>query len=1265
MTVTRVGAQTGGANATTATIPWPAGTQAGDVALLWWSLQQGTTPTDPAGFTLKQATDSSGNVESRFLVRVCDGSESGSITLTVATANKIGGVLAVYRGVDNTTPVDAFASRVETTAGTTHACPTITTVAANAVTLTAISERGSNSTTSFTPGSGYTLVATATSSLTGMTTTAVADDGLASGRAAGTSVTPGPWSSDQSFSSSNDVTWTVSLTPSVTPNFSGTGTATVRLAASGTGAKAASGTGTASLALAGSGSGSKAASGTGSAAVTFSAAGSSIVNITLAGQWTSTGANVDAEVITAPTAGDWLVAVVTGRIVDGSSPLINIGDPSRNWWQLLATASDGFANATNAGAAIQAEIWACPAVAYDGWPWLAVYAALMAVSASDVGSLAIDVFALHGMGNGQLTVDAIRVATATGATSLSIAVPAPPSGTNVVVAAAATDNGTPSAVTATGAGFTALMQVSRSNPNLVMTSQWRTATGATTATWSSGTTSVNWAGVAASFRTTGALPAQPNPHWPITRLLVGLGYQLGTPVSRVWWTDQTSRLIQVPKQTALHAPRGIPYDQGIANSEASTVVIRNDDGAYTPRTAGSATASSAGSTTTIKIPDAQAANIHRGDFFRLATAAGALKELTVFQVTGTSSAGGTTTVTFARADGTAGGAAAATAVGDEYVGIPIDLYIPWRVVAYWQGRWYAVATGWLGELPQSWTDAHWGMVVATGIDALATLTAGNMSPLRGEILRRNPTHYWPCDDPQGTGYAANASGLSNVALNSVQSKFGAGSNNTADFGASTQAIDSGLGFKMGIAGDPGTAWQQTGLTQTDGAANKGYALVARGQDFPSVTNGVTILGTTLGTDNSIGSGSYNCTVVIVRCDDPGQGSSQGSMIKLYIPHPDLQTNVTVWDKTTHAATTTPGPSGTGMGGIASDAQVWAISFNQTSWTAYVSGTSWSGTCNLPSKFTIVNVGGEADQFYNGNCFNGIHNHIAVFPRRLTAGEINAITYASKFAEFDVGSSGATETSSQRIQRKLDTVAWRGSRVITPSPVVMDSEDTQDGSAIAQTAQSIGGSEDTSLFVDALGQFQARSRQYGYYQRPKAVLGDGAAEIPYDVTQVFGFDTTYIYNDVEVDNVQFVGSGTWATQSLVAVDDTSAGRYGQRSLTRTTRTYYAADAWHLGWWLLAKNAYPQLRAATVVIDAASNPNAWAFCLGAEVGDLVTVNRRPLGAPTTISERCLILQVAPDIGPGRALFTLTLAWGFWPVPVCGDTAYGPLGSTVLGA
>lgn len=75
---------------------------------------------------------------------------------------------------------------------------------------------------------------------------------------------------------------------------------------------------------------------------------------------------------------------------------------------------------------------------------------------------------------------------------------------------------------------------------------------------------------------------------------------------------------------------------------SSDISLYGDLGSAT----GTMTANAAGTTSTIKGTDADAADINIGDMFRLYTSTGALKEPTVFQVTSKSSVSGTTTIGF-------------------------------------------------------------------------------------------------------------------------------------------------------------------------------------------------------------------------------------------------------------------------------------------------------------------------------------------------------------------------------------------------------------------------------------------------------------------------------------------------------------------------------------------------------------------------------------------------------------------------------------------
>lgn len=811
------------------------------------------------------------------------------------------------------------------------------------------------------------------------------------------------------------------------------------------------------------------------------------------------------------------------------------------------------------------------------------------------------------------------------------------------------------------AGWTVLS--TQHNGSTQWTSAAYKATASTAAITASATiVSAAWTALVACFR--------PRRGWPLPKLELGLGYDMSTPLAAVQWTDQTTRLVDIAGSPVLAAPRGIPYELGEAQSEPADIVIRNDDGAYTPRTVNTAaSANAAGTTSTVKFADANATNIHVADFFRLKTSALVLKEQAVFIVTAVASAAGTTTVTFIRADGS-GVALAATASGDVYAGIPIDLSIPWRYSMYWNGRWWPVGAGWLGQLPQTWTNAWWGRVGAVGIDGLATLTAANPSALGGEILRRGPLAYWTLGDSASAGQAQDVSGNNAPALVQVSSKFGTGASGSADFGASTQQVDNGITFpatasKTTLIGDTGSGWAQTGFTAAELNTNQGFALLGQGLDI-DITRGVTICGFVMMNTADIaligggGGTTFDQTVMIVRNTDPAAGVGQGAVLKVSVEHTGaniLQPKVSVWDKDTHAVTTTAAGS---PQMVSADFSMWMVAFDRTSWTFYDKGDVVSGSADLVDTINLIDIAGESDRFFTGRMMNALHCHVAIFGRKLSTAEAAAIRSA--------GTNGNPflngETLSGRVARKLNTVGWRGPRVIHDSDLVVAAEGEDSGTA-AELVQDLSGNEDGWMFLDALGQLQWRGHIPGYYQTSKVTFGERTdlGEIPYQPGQSYGFDSTFIYNDVEITNQRVVGFSAASATLTTAADTASAAKYGKRSLVRTTRLASNADPYGLAWSLLNRYKQPELRVGQIVVDCATYPGAWETCLGLEIGDLVTVSRRPLNAPT-ITQLYRVLQAKPEIGPEVAMFTYALALADDPVIVLGLGAQAVIGNGTIG-
>ncbi|MEV4000991.1 hypothetical protein [Actinomadura sp. NPDC049753] len=221
MTFSIVGAGSDGANAASLSgTSWPAGVAAGDVFLLWWTMQNTSTPdVSPVGAAqVSLQVGDSGSMQVGFYTKILTGSESGTITLTGTAANRQSAEWVVIRGAHATSPIDTWSVRDEASAVSSHACPAVTLGFADCGIVTAISERATTGTTGWTPPSGYTERADSTTLATGTggTVGAIADDGLATSRAAGATVTPPNWTSTNTFASANVLVWTVSLRPAAT-----------------------------------------------------------------------------------------------------------------------------------------------------------------------------------------------------------------------------------------------------------------------------------------------------------------------------------------------------------------------------------------------------------------------------------------------------------------------------------------------------------------------------------------------------------------------------------------------------------------------------------------------------------------------------------------------------------------------------------------------------------------------------------------------------------------------------------------------------------------------------------------------------------------------------------------------------------------------------------------------------------------------------------------------------------------------------------------
>ncbi|MER8030725.1 hypothetical protein ABTZ78_17400 [Streptomyces bauhiniae] len=190
----------------------PSGTAAGDVMVAVISrATTGSTVSTPSGWTIVPSfpvTNSNGTTLLAFY-RVASASEPASYTFT-GSAQKWCIAICTYRGVDNTSPINASAAAADTTNRAAHTSPSVTTTAANCWVLAAYCDRGTSTASTWSTPSGLT------SRSGNVVTTGTSDNSLATfdtnaGQAAGSY----SYASTASASQSNAAMGTIALAPAV------------------------------------------------------------------------------------------------------------------------------------------------------------------------------------------------------------------------------------------------------------------------------------------------------------------------------------------------------------------------------------------------------------------------------------------------------------------------------------------------------------------------------------------------------------------------------------------------------------------------------------------------------------------------------------------------------------------------------------------------------------------------------------------------------------------------------------------------------------------------------------------------------------------------------------------------------------------------------------------------------------------------------------------------------------------------------------------
>lgn len=537
----------------------------------------------------------------------------------------------------------------------------------------------------------------------------------------------------------------------------------------------------------------------------------------------------------------------------------------------------------------------------------------------------------------------------------------------------------------------------------------------------------------------------------------------------------------------------------------------------------------------------------------------------------------------------------------------VKVFTPYRMRATWSGFDYSVIQGFVERWPQKWEDQR-SEVRMQVVDAMATLAATRLAGTLGaEILADGPWAYWPLDDGPLASKAANKSTTSSDPLVSSTS---------TNLGG-----DGNFGATLTLQSEDSTCWQQIRTTTllTD-APNAIYGTCLNANmTLPQLASGVLMecwAKVNLTTPTQVY--TLLCLKGSVAPD------SLKRIVNLYIDTASGLPQVDVSDSAGTMQTFPAGLSGFADGGF----HHYVVHTTSTTVKLWVDGNlAINGVLTSVPAATInyIEVGGQVDSWANQNIAVGLFAHVAIF-QLATADDRRILRRAN------AGLTGFPELTGNRVSRLLNYAGWSAGRSIDPGLSFLGSAATIANQTILQALQDVASWDNGNVFVDQTGNFRFMDRNTIFNQVTKWTFGDGTGEFPYTTSVEIDYDPQYIYNDVTItqttSNFQ-TGIATSAGNSAHQRDNASILSYFYRFLDKTTGVSSLSQCVNEALWWLDNYAQPHMRLATITITPSANPLLWPVALGTEIGDRVTVKRRPMGSPNTISLDCYVEQIAHKV------------------------------------
>lgn len=565
---------------------------------------------------------------------------------------------------------------------------------------------------------------------------------------------------------------------------------------------------------------------------------------------------------------------------------------------------------------------------------------------------------------------------------------------------------------------------------------------------------------------------------------------------------------------------------------------------------------------------------------------------------------------------------------------------------------YGVHRGFIERWPSTWN--HQGMFGCAQIDTVdgfAALAAMKLrTEFRNAVLAKEPTSYWPLNEPAGSTTFVDASGNAGAPLTVWSSPYGA-----------PTPIAAGTNLDPGIVGDPGgtgvkftgdtvsvsTQQGQVISTARPGTAGYFYALGGGGGAPWAASMAVWVNSTTT---------TYASNSVVLATIK-SYSINADSRIQLSLAGSPKMPTATIVNRSRPIIPTSLSVTGS-VDVLDGRWHLIVATATQDATSAtiriFVDGVL-AGTSTTPTNpsfpligtsSTFVEAGGNFSPSGYTGTVDGTLAHLALWNRQLATAEVTDLWNAAQ------GYPG--EQSGTRIARYLSG-RYGGASALDVGQSTMGVSGLTGGTSLLDAVQGVALSEDGNLWCNGAGilTFFSRTRRY---LATTSTWTFGEQNLPYEGDIAYDFDPQLVYNDVAVTN-----EGGVVAQ---AQDATSQLNYGPRSLQRTINVSSDNEATDAANWLLSTHKDPHQRIATLTIKPSANPALWPVALGAEIGDRVTV-KRATAAGYTMTADYFIEQISHSQSPDSWTVQFQMSPAF-PVQVwiLGDATYGQLDvSTVL--